>query len=418
MSVRVIKARQFKSRNWCARYPDKADELWVIVHAQGRRKRTRIGPDTPENRERAEGKKAEYQLLLDRRASGLDSIAAPAFGAVAEEFLRRGMKNRAPKTKDSRRYQVKALIEHFGDTRLDRIGVDALKEWWDVFVEGGKRDRRTGTYYLDAVSLVFQFAGRRFRTMNPVPSAKREILEGIENTAEYRSRDSKNQDPFSSEELQKLLPAVAAVKNRDFLICFLMIYECGMRLGEAFGVRYGDCEPGRDDSDTGRCIHVRQSRMGRKVGLTKSGRSRKVELSRRLRQILLERQMRVGRPDPTAWVVSVADPKGFRRRLREACKNARVRPRTPKDLRDTFASQLFSAGVPLGWVSKRLGHGSAAVTARHYAAWVDEDGYRNPLQVAPGELPTDLFAQFDLWRATTTPPNATTVRNIAKIKKN
>jgi hypothetical protein len=36
----------------------------------------------------------------------------------------------------------------------------------------------------------------------------------------------------------------------------------------------------------------------------------------------------------------------------------------------------------------------------------------------PGELPTDLFVQFDLWRATTTPPNATTVRNIAKIKKN
>jgi hypothetical protein len=59
----------------------------------------------------------------------------------------------------------------------------------------------------------------------------------------------------------------------------------------------------------------------------------------------------------------------------------------------------------------------AAVTARHYAAWVVEDGYRNPLQVAPGELPTDLFAQFELWRATTTPPNATTVRNITKIKE-
>jgi len=80
-------------------------------------------------------------------------------------------------------------------------------------------------------------------------------------------------------------------------------------------------------------------------------------------------------------------------------------------------SDRFGAGVPLGWVSKRLGHGNAAVTVRHYAAWVDEDGYRNPLQVAPGELPTDLFAQFDLWRATTTPPNATTVRNIAKLKE-
>lgn len=418
MSVRVIKASQFKSRNWCARYPDKADELWVIVHAQGRRKRVRIGPDTPANRERAEGKKAEYQLLLDRHASGLDSVAAPTFGVVAEEFLRRGMKGRAPKTKDSRRYQIKALVQHFGDTRLDRIGPEELTEWWDTFVDGGGRDRRTGTYYLDAVSLVFQFAGRRFKAMNPVPSAKREILDGIEKTAEYRSRDSQNLNPLGIEELQKLLPVVAAVKNRDFLICFLMIYECGMRLGEAFGAQYGDCQPGRDDADTARCIHVERSRMAGRVGLTKSGLKRRIEMSRRLRRILLERQIQLGRPDPAAWVVSIADPKGFRRRLREACKKARVRPLSPKDLRDTFASQLLSAGVPLGWISKRLGHAHAAVTARHYAAWVDEDGYRNPLQVAPGELPTDLFAQFDLWRATTTPPNATTVRNIAKIKKN
>ena len=156
----------------------------------------------------------------------------------------------------------------------------------------------------------------------------------------------------------------------------------------------------------------------RRVGLTKSGLKRRVEMSRRLRQLLLERQMRAGRPDPTAWVVSVADPKGFRRRLREACKKARVRPRTPKDLRDTFASQLFSAGVPLGWVSKRLGHGNAAVTARHYAAWVDEDGYRNPLQVAPGELPTVLFARLDLWHATTAPPDATKIRNMPDLKAN
>ncbi len=287
--------------------------------------------------------------------------------------------------------------------------------WWDVFVDGGGRDRRTGTYYLDAVSLVFQFAGRHFRTMNPVPNAKREILEGIENTAEYRSRDSQNLDPLTIQELQKLLPMVAAVKNRDFLICFLMIYECGMRLGEAFGVQYGDCEPGRDDSDTARYIHVQRSRMAGNVGLTKSGLKRRVEMSRRLRRVLLERQMQVGRPDPTAWVVSIADPKGFRRRLREACKRARVRPHAPKDLRDTFASQRLSAGVPLGWISKRLGHAHSAVTARHYAVWVDEDGYRNPLQVQPGELPTDLFGQLDLWRATSTPPNATKVRNIPKI---
>ena len=39
-------------------------------------------------------------------------------------------------------------------------------------------------------------------------------------------------------------------------------------------------------------------------------------------------------------------------------------------------------GVPLGWISKRLGHSNAAITARYYAAWIDADDYQNPAQVA------------------------------------
>ena len=43
-----------------------------------------------------------------------------------------------------------------------------------------------------------------------------------------------------------------------------------------------------------------------------------------------------------------------------------------KDLRDTFASQLVSAGIPLGYVSHQLGHANLAVTAKHYARWIDD----------------------------------------------
>ena len=39
-----------------------------------------------------------------------------------------------------------------------------------------------------------------------------------------------------------------------------------------------------------------------------------------------------------------------------------------KDLRDTFASQLLSAGIQLGYVSTQLGHSDVGITARHYGA--------------------------------------------------
>ena len=41
-----------------------------------------------------------------------------------------------------------------------------------------------------------------------------------------------------------------------------------------------------------------------------------------------------------------------------------------KDLRDTFASQLLTCGVQLGYVSRQLGHSKPTVTADHYAKWL------------------------------------------------
>ena len=65
-----------------------------------------------------------------------------------------------------------------------------------------------------------------------------------------------------------------------------------------------------------------------------------------------------------------------------------------KDLRDTFASQLLTSGVSLGYVSKQLGHADVAVTAKHYARWAGGDFYREPMVLEPGEVPADLLARL------------------------
>ncbi|HBZ68998.1 MAG TPA: hypothetical protein DEP35_04320, partial [Deltaproteobacteria bacterium] len=77
---------------------------------------------------------------------------------------------------------------------------------------------------------------------------------------------------------------------------------------------------------------------------------------------------------------------------RRICAKAGIGHRAMKDLRDTFASQLLTSGVSLGYVSKQLGHADAAVTARHYARWAGGDAYREPMALLPGEGPADLLA--------------------------
>ena len=82
------------------------------------------------------------------------------------------------------------------------------------------------------------------------------------------------------------------------------------------------------------------------------------------------------------------------------CADAGLAGHTPKDLRDTFASQLLTAGIQLGYIAEQLGHADVATTARHYARWAGGKAYRRPLEVEPGEVPADLLERIDVMQGT------------------
>ena len=79
-----------------------------------------------------------------------------------------------------------------------------------------------------------------------------------------------------------------------------------------------------------------------------------------------------------------------------------------KDLRDTFASQLLTAGITLQYISGQLGHESACVTEKHYAKWIGDDDYREPMPLEEGEVPADLLARL--------PGKVTTISTTHKIE--
>jgi hypothetical protein len=82
---------------------------------------------------------------------------------------------------------------------------------------------------------------------------------------------------------------------------------------------------------------------------------------------------------------------GAWRRIR---KRADLGPARLKDLRDTFASQLLTAGITLQYISGQLGHESVGVTEKHYAKWIGDDDYREPMPLESGEVPADLLAHL------------------------
>ena len=75
--------------------------------------------------------------------------------------------------------------------------------------------------------------------------------------------------------------------------------------------------------------------------------------------------------------------------------------------RERYASPLLTVGIQLGYVSKQLSHADVAITARHYARWVGDEIYREPVRLEPGDVPADAFARM---KSHQTPSSSPTTR--------
>lgn len=342
---------------------------------------------------------------------GIGRVAAPVLEVptlrdFAPRYLREDTAHLAATTRRDRPYYLAAdgpIVRFLGARQLDEITPALLREWWASEIEragSGARARSTSTgrHYLNTLAAVLAYAQDVGLIDSSPIAAFREQLRRRRRTKRGRV-DAEGADRIqpieTPAELDRLVRAAAA-EGAEAEALVLLLFDAGLRLGEALGLRWGAIGWGADESDTRRALRIEQTRpRGGELDATKSGRSRSVALSRRLRASLDRLRRERWNPDPGALVLAGLDPDHFRRGgWRRICAAAAIGERRMKDLRDSFASHLLSAGVQLGYVSKQLGHADVGVTARHYARWAGDEGYRSPLAVAPGEVPADLLARL------------------------
>ena len=211
-----------------------------------------------------------------------------------------------------------------------------------------------------------------------------------------RAADARRREKPRQAALHEREAAAAHERGAEVHVLVLLLLDAGVRLGEAFGLRWGSVAWGESEDDPTRSLLIDANRpRGGALGPTKSGRARRVPLSKRLRAGLLDLYRARFAPGPDRLVLEHVEPANVRHReWRRVCERAGLGHRAMKDLRDTFASQLLTAGVSLGYVSRLLGHSDAATTARHYATWAGGDAYRQPMRVRRGEVAPDLLARL------------------------
>lgn len=177
--------------------------------------------------------------------------------------------------------------------------------------------------------------------------------------------------PFTHSEAHRFLEVVME-RQPEYHAFFLCALRTGMRLGELLALQWGDIDFG------GRFIEVRRNLVGRRVTSTKNTSRRRIDMSLKLTEKLLEHQRRAkalslkgGRKLPS-WVFTTPEGKhldGDNLRTRvfyPLVEGAKLRDIRLHDLRHTFASLLIQNGEPLTYVKEQMGHSSIQVTVDVY----------------------------------------------------
>jgi len=181
------------------------------------------------------------------------------------------------------------------------------------------------------------------------------------------------------QEIQCFLDAVKDVCP-DYYPLFLTALRAGLRRGELVALQIGDLNFGKDEDDSNRYIYVQHNYVKGEHTTTKSKKPRRVDMSRKLRRVLLEVRdaellaaAKRGESDITNELVfpapdgGILDPDNLYHRLFiPALTKAGIRKIRLHDLRHTFGSLLIQQGASLTYVKDQLGHASIQMTVDIY----------------------------------------------------
>lgn len=254
-----------------------------------------------------------------------------------------------------------------GAKPLERIDRRAVKE----FLVDALADRAAKTVELlhAVVSGIFTEAidGGKVAD-NPAEKLLRKIL------PPKAKRNESMPDPLSIEDLDALL--TAAWKHLPARMALIMdtLASTGMRLGEVLAMH-------ADHLDMRHHQYMVSETMRRgRYGLPKYGK-RLIDLPEHL-TVKLERHIKNLRVDAfrkgeqVGYLFAGVSQNFARNAMRRACDLAKIRTRSPHDLRHTYASLLLMDHCSPAYVQKQLGHQSISMTVDTYGHWIPGEGRR------------------------------------------
>jgi integrase len=367
----------------------------VFVHHNGKRTKKQFSGD----KRAAERFATELRRALAAGDFHLPTVG-PAFKDVVDDWLKHyptvsGV--RLGTFENHRSFVEQHLIPHFGSQPITALTPSALEDFIALKLgpKGSTRfsgkpllrsSLRTG---LMALRLILRHATTRGHiAVNPMDRVR----------LKRPTDDGASPDPFSGDELRRI-EAAAEQLDQDFATLLWLWGQTGMREGEVCALQAQDF-----DLERGTAV-VRRSWSRGRIGPTKTGLVRTVTLTHPVLDETPEwrpgatpgslsvlgrlRQLKERTAGPSAFVFSRGTNPiptwDLSERWHRVLVTAKVRYRSPEQLRHTFASTMLSRNAPLLYVQKQGGWRSAAVLLRVYAQWLPQEHlFAPPARLAIG----------------------------------
>ena len=380
---------------------------YVYVNYHGKRKNRCVG-----TREAAEKVRREIEARLalgDQSFLQDGGKPVPLFKDFAQGWLETHAEVECkPSTKRSYEQLLRLHVTpRFGSKKLTDIHRDEIKQFLSALTQATKEidgtavpkyARNTLRLIVCALRTVLN-AAVEDGLIESNPAAKVGKFAKSEKPAHQASAMTRDEAKVFLATVQEVCP--------DWHPFFLTALRAGLRKGELIALKWGDIQFGENDGDSNRYILVQRNFSHGRFTTPKSKRSRRVDLSKRLRSTLLElRDKRmldafmVGRTSIADDLVfpsqngTVIKPDNIVPRYMEpALEKAGLRRFRFHDLRHTFGSLLIQDGASLAYVRDQMGHSSIQITVDTYGhlipgadiAWVDRlDSETSLHQSAPG----------------------------------
>ncbi|MDA2916071.1 site-specific integrase [Nitrospinae bacterium AH_259_B05_G02_I21] len=349
---------------------------WVFISHQGRRKSKKVGS---EDAARRLAEKVRERIALNLPPLERESAISPSFSEAArawladqERLVAQGKRSVTTLERGYRPIVERNLIPAFGGMTMESIERPEVVAYVERLAAKGM-DGKTIRNHLTPLSRIFErLRNRGVRMENPVLGLRLEDL--------AITRANRPGDPFTMEELARLLQAVAK-HYPSWLPHITTLALAGLRYSEMLGLQWQDIQFGEGSEDPNRYIMVQRAAIkvhsrwvvkGTKTGKKGEGR---VDLHKDLRTILMAHQveeMSSGRGHIDDWLFyGKQGGRDFRQKLvndyRKAQHLAGLRVRTLKDLRHSFDTILLNElGEDIRYAQSQLRHTTIAMTADRY----------------------------------------------------